>query len=164
MNRAEPITIGKIWRNRYRTEFICVAIKQYEGAAYLDVRVWRQDVDGRSIPTDRGRHYRRPKDRGARRDDRQSVRDGEKARSYPRVRAMSEPAIEHTTAPAPAPLDVLELRAWARAYLWAIGELELHEAVDVLAEFAERAGVDPDLAQQILADAFAPFRKEEPPA
>jgi hypothetical protein len=53
MNLAEPITIGKIWRNRYRTEFICVAIKQYEGAAYLDVRVWRQDVDGRSRPTDK---------------------------------------------------------------------------------------------------------------
>jgi hypothetical protein len=43
---------------------------------------------------------------------------------------MSTLAIKHTTAP--PPLVVLELRAWARAYLWSIGELTLHEAQDVL--------------------------------
>ena len=61
--------------------------------------------------------------------------------------------------PAPAPLDVLTLRAWARAYLWSIGELELHEAVDVLQHDAQRAGLDPDATQIILSDAFAPYRE-----
>jgi len=59
----------------------------------------------------------------------------------------------------PSPLDVLELRAWARAYLWSIGELEPHEAVDVLATHAVRDGIDADTAQKILADAFAPYRE-----
>jgi hypothetical protein len=51
--------------------------------------------------------------------------------------------------------EVLGLRAWARAYLWRIGEYELAEAVDPLAEFAARNGIDTDKAQQILAKAFA---------
>jgi hypothetical protein len=41
---------------------------------------------------------------------------------------MSEPAIDHATMP--APLDTLIERAEARALLWPIGELTLHEAVD----------------------------------
>ena len=53
------------------------------------------------------------------------------------------------------PLDVLELRAWARAYLCSIGELELHEAVDVLQHDAQRDGLDQDAVQKILATAFA---------
>ena len=35
---------------------------------------------------------------------------------------MSTPVIEHTTAP--APLDVLALRAWARASLWWAGLID----------------------------------------
>jgi hypothetical protein len=65
------------------------------------------------------------------------------------------------TTPAPSPLDVLELRAWARSYLYSIGELELHEAVDILWHDAERDGlveeIGEDQVQQILADAFAPY-------
>ena len=48
----------------------------------------------------------------------------------------------------------LGLRAWARAYLWRIGEYELAEAVDPLAEFAARNGIDTDKAQAILAEEF----------
>jgi hypothetical protein len=57
-----------------------------------------------------------------------------------------------------APLAVLDLRAWARAYLWHVGEYDIHEAVDPLQEAAERDGLDTDVAQAIMADAFAPFR------
>jgi hypothetical protein len=53
---------------------------------------------------------------------------------------------------------VLELRAWARAYLWHVGEYDLHEAVDPLREATERDGLDPDTAQEILATAFGTFR------
>ena len=74
---------------------------------------------------------------------------------------MSAPAIKHT--PAPSPLDVLELRAWARAYLYAIGELTLHEAVDILQRDAQRDGlvrlIGQDGVQQIIADAFQPYRE-----
>ena len=50
--------------------------------------------------------------------------------------------------------EVLGLRAWARAYLWRIGDYELAEAVDPLAEFAAMHGIDTDQAQQILAEEF----------
>lgn len=72
----------------------------------------------------------------------------------------NEPAVDtksHSDAQG-AVLAVLKLRAWARAYLWHVGEYDLHEAVDPLQEAAERNGVDPDTAQQVLATAFAPFR------
>jgi hypothetical protein len=63
----------------------------------------------------------------------------------------------------PAAIDVLELRAWARAYLWSIGELTLHEAQDVLQNDAERDGlvdeIGQDGVQKILHDAFAPYRE-----
>ena len=79
---------------------------------------------------------------------------------------MSEPAIRTTIQPEPSPLDVLELRAWARAYLWSIGELTLHEARDVLQHDAERDGlvdqIGQDGVQKILSDAFAPFREAAP--
>jgi hypothetical protein len=52
------------------------------------------------------------------------------------------------------PEQVLKLRAWARAYLWRIGDYELAEAVDPLAEFAARNGIDTNKAQQILAEEF----------
>jgi hypothetical protein len=73
-----------------------------------------------------------------------------------------------TAAPAIAaahvdPLDVLELRAWARAYLYSIDELTLHEAVDVLQRDAKRDGLIDELGQdgvqKILSNAFAPYRE-----
>ena len=77
---------------------------------------------------------------------------------------MSAAAIEHTIAP--AALAVLELRAWARAYLWSIGELTQREAVDALQHDAERDGlveqIGQDGVQRILSDAFAPFREAAP--
>lgn len=52
-------------------------------------------------------------------------------------------------------------RASARAYLWAIGEYELSEAIDVLQAHAVRDGlidqIGQDAVQAILADAFRPF-------
>jgi hypothetical protein len=75
-------------------------------------------------------------------------------------------AIEHTTAPAPR--DVLTLRAWARAYLWHVGEYELAEAVDPLQEFAERSGLvdelGADAVQAIIAQQFRERLRYEPAA
>jgi len=59
--------------------------------------------------------------------------------------------------------DVFIERAEGRAYLWSIGELSLHEAVDVLQADAERDGlveqIGQDGVQKILSDAFAPYRE-----
>ena len=56
------------------------------------------------------------------------------------------------------PLTVFELRAWARARLYAENILELGEAVDVLQDVAEREGLidllGQDRIQQILAEEF----------
>jgi hypothetical protein len=69
------------------------------------------------------------------------------------------PAIKHTTAPSPR--EVLELRAWARAYLYAIGELTLHDAVDVLQRDAQRDGlvrqIGQDGVQKIISKNFEAF-------
>jgi hypothetical protein len=63
---------------------------------------------------------------------------------------------------APPPIDVLELRAWARARLWRIGELDLHDAVDVLQAAAAEYGlvntIGQDAVQEIMARAFAAVR------
>jgi hypothetical protein len=62
---------------------------------------------------------------------------------------------------APAPIDVLRLRAEARALLWAEGEIEsIPEAVDPLQAFAVAYEIGEDQAQRIIADAFAPYRGE----
>ena len=67
---------------------------------------------------------------------------------------------------APAPLDAFELRCQARALLWHAAALELADAVDKLQRDAERSGlveqIGQDGVQQILADAFAPFREATP--
>ena len=59
-------------------------------------------------------------------------------------------------------LDVSIERAEARAYLWSIGELTLHDAVDQLQADAVRDGlvkqIGQDAVQQIMADAFAPYQ------
>jgi hypothetical protein len=56
------------------------------------------------------------------------------------------------------PLDCLVLRAWARAYLRAIGDYELSEAIDRLHDDALRDGlvdrIGYDAIQAILAGAF----------
>lgn len=60
------------------------------------------------------------------------------------------------------PLDCFVARADARAYLWAIAEYELAEAVDVLQHDAERDGLPKrigcDPIQAILAGAFQRYR------
>jgi hypothetical protein len=60
-------------------------------------------------------------------------------------------------------VDAFAERAKARALLWSLGELELAEAVDVLQHDAVRDGlvtrIGQDAVQQILADAFKPFRE-----
>jgi hypothetical protein len=59
-------------------------------------------------------------------------------------------------------LDVFIERAEGRAYLWSIGELTLHEAVDVLQADAERDGlieqIGQDQMQKILDECFASYR------
>jgi hypothetical protein len=64
---------------------------------------------------------------------------------------------------APALLDVFAERAWARAYLWRADKLDLHEAVDQLQHDAKRTGlvdlIGQDAVQQMLADAFRPYRE-----
>jgi hypothetical protein len=67
----------------------------------------------------------------------------------------------------PAALDAFRERAEARAYLWAVGEYTLAEAVGILQRDAERDGlvksIGQDAVQQILADAFRPHREEGTP-
>jgi uncharacterized ParB-like nuclease family protein len=64
----------------------------------------------------------------------------------------------------PEPLDVLKVRAEARAYLFAIGDLDLHEAVDALEEYAHESGlvrkIGQDLVQEVIGNAFRPYRRE----
>lgn len=61
-------------------------------------------------------------------------------------------------------LDAFRERCWARAYLWQAGELNLHEAVDVLQATAVRDDlvdrIGQDAVQEILAAAFAPAPDE----
>jgi hypothetical protein len=57
------------------------------------------------------------------------------------------------------PLAVFKQRAAGRARLWHLGEIDLHDAVDVLEADARRAGLDTDTAQKILHEAFRPFKE-----
>lgn len=63
------------------------------------------------------------------------------------------------------PVEVLRERAWARAFLFAIGELDLHEAVDVLQRDAERDGlveaIGQDKIQEIISRAFMERCRDE---
>jgi hypothetical protein len=79
-----------------------------------------------------------------------------------RLRAITfdEPIISATRPKAEVGLvDVFRARAEARALLVQLGELGLHDAVDVLQSDAERDGLvdalGQDALQQILATAFA---------
>jgi hypothetical protein len=64
--------------------------------------------------------------------------------------------------PRPSALEVFIARAWARAQLYAAGELNLHTATDPLWHAAERDGLlrelGADALQQLLADAFSEVR------
>jgi hypothetical protein len=69
--------------------------------------------------------------------------------------------------PPQATVDVVaafQLRTWARARLFAEGELELHEAVDALQEAAMRDGlvaaIGQDAVQTMMGDAFGPARSK----
>jgi hypothetical protein len=70
---------------------------------------------------------------------------------------MNAPA----TLPEPL-LDAFTERANARAYLWSVGEYELHDAIDQLQGDANRDGIvhliGTDAVQAILASAFRPYR------
>lgn len=61
------------------------------------------------------------------------------------------------------PVDAFRLRCEMRAYLFVIGEIDLHEAVDVLRLDAERDGLvellGQDAVQTIMAGAFSPYRE-----
>ena len=61
------------------------------------------------------------------------------------------------------PREVFELRCWARAHLYAAGELELHEAVDVLQRDAVASGLVRAIGQNevqfIMGSAFGWGRK-----
>jgi len=61
----------------------------------------------------------------------------------------------------PSPLDVFVLRCWARASLYAYGELSLHDAVDALQEHAEQSDlislIGQDAVQAILAFQFGAY-------
>lgn len=60
--------------------------------------------------------------------------------------------------PVTTPIEVFALRCWARARLYAEGELELHDAVDKLQASAETSGLvdahGQDAVQAVMADAF----------
>jgi hypothetical protein len=75
-------------------------------------------------------------------------------------------AIEHVD---PAPIDVLELRAWARGFLLAEGEIaSVAEAVDPLQAFAVASGlvaeIGADTVQAIIAQHFRERLRDEPAA
>jgi hypothetical protein len=62
-------------------------------------------------------------------------------------------------------IEAFALRCWSRDRLYAEGELDLHDAVDVLQEFAGTSGlvatIGQDEVQAIMADAFRPIRQRE---
>jgi hypothetical protein len=77
---------------------------------------------------------------------------------------MTAHAFAHTFAESRVDLlDAFAERAGARAYLWAVGEYDMPEAVDRLQHDAERDGLvarmGQDGVQAILARAFAPYHE-----
>jgi hypothetical protein len=54
INLAEqPIEIGKFFKNR-KGDFVVVAIKEFQGIRYLDIRQFFTGDDGKSFPTKKG--------------------------------------------------------------------------------------------------------------
>jgi hypothetical protein len=66
--------------------------------------------------------------------------------------------------PRPTALKVFIARAEARAKLWQIGEISLHDAVDELQRAAEASGLVAELGQdevqRLMVEAFAPLRDD----
>lgn len=60
-------------------------------------------------------------------------------------------------------VEVFRERCEARALLWAVGEIDLHDAVDVLQADAGRSGlivdIGQDAVQALMSAAFRPYRK-----
>jgi hypothetical protein len=61
------------------------------------------------------------------------------------------------------PIEAFKARCDARAYLFAVGDLDLHTAVDVLQVDAERGGLvdhlGQDEVQAVIAAVFRPYRE-----
>jgi hypothetical protein len=112
--------------------------------------------------------------RSARRD---ADHDGQIRKVFQKMpAAAAAKPVSNRTEPSPRqadPLEAFRARCEARAALYAAGEFDLHEAVDVLQEFAERLGLVPairrteadhaaqDFVQSVIAAAFAPVRAAE---
>jgi hypothetical protein len=66
------------------------------------------------------------------------------------------------------PREAFAARCWARARLYAEGELDLHDAVDVLQHWGERLGlikqIGQDGVQAMMSEAFAAVRDDLPEA
>jgi hypothetical protein len=58
------------------------------------------------------------------------------------------------------PLEKFHHRCQVRAVLWQIGELELHAATDDLEALARELAIDADIAQAMMAQAFAAVRDD----
>ena len=103
-------------------------------------------------------------DRGARQDIRSFERNDPATNS--RRTTTKQLPIAPIGAGRPDPLDVFTLRAWARARLWQVGEIDLHEAVDELQAAAEASGLvaklGQDRVQAVMARAFAAVRDDLP--
>jgi hypothetical protein len=51
----EPIEIAKLWKSpRNKRHTIHLAIKEYEGHAYLDIRTYTLNAKGQAVPTKAG--------------------------------------------------------------------------------------------------------------
>jgi hypothetical protein len=81
-----------------------------------------------------------------------------------RKRAQTLPPTEPKDKRAADPLEVFRARCEARAHLYATGDLDLHDAVDVLQEGAVKLGlverIGQDAVQAIMAAAFNPVRDD----
>lgn len=80
---------------------------------------------------------------------------------------MTAAAVRATNAdlrPSPSSLAVVIARAEARATLWQVGELDLHEAVDELQAAAVVSGLvaklGQDEVQRLMAEAFRKVRED----
>jgi hypothetical protein len=60
----------------------------------------------------------------------------------------------------PDNLKVFVARCEARAVLWQLDELSLHDAVDVLETYRKQLGLDADTAQLAMARAFSRVRDD----
>lgn len=51
----EPIVIARTWKSaRDRKQSIVLTLKEYEGHAFLDLRIYDTNAEGQSVPTKKG--------------------------------------------------------------------------------------------------------------